>query len=223
MNGKPCIFLFFLLFRFLYTSASHTRGRKPLCLNLILPGFEHLLELPPFEDQFFLVTPASPKAHVIICNVVNGEDGRCVNLFLKYWTNDHFLLGNNFFAYSEKDLSEEARYHRGWLTKFINNLGYLEGYTLVMKVDKKRLKILIDIPLLIRLCSLEERITIFGKLQIYFLSFMGFLPWLFMMYVLCSLLCRIHEQWRTILAYKAGSMVDRKCWCRELAGFSNCP
>lgn len=46
---------------------------------------------------------------------------------------------------------------------FINNLGYIKGGKPVEKVDKKRSKCLIDVMLLLRSLSQEERNTIFGK------------------------------------------------------------
>lgn len=62
-----------------------------------------------FEDRFFLVTHVNPGARAIICGVANGVKGRCTDLLSKYWTKGHFLMENNFFVYSEKDLSEEFR------------------------------------------------------------------------------------------------------------------
>lgn len=37
-------------------------------------------------------------------------------------------MGNNFITYSEKDISDETRYQKGLLVKFINNLEYIGGY-----------------------------------------------------------------------------------------------
>lgn len=52
---------------------------------------------------------------------------------------------------------------KGWLVKFINNMRYIRGFTPVMESDKKSLKCLIDIPLLVKACSQEKRRTNFGK------------------------------------------------------------
>lgn len=79
------------------------------------------------------------------------------------------LVGNNVYTYGEKDLYEEAHYQKYILVNFINNMGYLREATSITEVDKKRLKRLIDISFFLRTCNLEERKTIFGKLQLYFL------------------------------------------------------
>lgn len=68
----------------------------------------NLLELPYFLGRFFLVTLVNPVAHVTNYGVGSGVEGRCTNLFLKYWIDGYFLLGSNLFTYNEKELSEEA-------------------------------------------------------------------------------------------------------------------
>lgn len=55
------------------------------------------MELSPFEDRFFLVTPISPKAHVAICDIVNGFEGECADLFSKYGTKGHFFSREYLF------------------------------------------------------------------------------------------------------------------------------
>lgn len=48
--------------------------------------------------------------------------------------------------------------------KFINNMEYMVGATSVTEADKKSLKCLSDILLLVKACSREVRRTILGKL-----------------------------------------------------------
>lgn len=91
--------------------------------------------------------------------------GKFVDLFSKYWIKGHFLLGNRLYVYSEKELPNEAQHQKGRLMKFINNLGYIGGGISVEEVDKKRLKRLFNVQLLIRARSEEERKTIFSKLH----------------------------------------------------------
>lgn len=107
VNGRPSVFLFLHLFKFLYDSASKIRGRRLLCLKPATYRFESLLEFPPFEDHFFLVTPVNPEAHAAIFYVNNIVEHKCANLFSN-WIEGHFLLGNNFVIYIEKDLSKDA-------------------------------------------------------------------------------------------------------------------
>lgn len=51
----------------------------------------------------------------------------------------------SFFIYNENDLSDEAQFWKAQLVKFINNIGYIRGVSLMTEVDKKRLKCLIGI------------------------------------------------------------------------------
>lgn len=88
-------------------------------------GFRPFLELRPFEDRLLLVTLVGSETHVRVFNVGSGVDGRCAELFSKYWIDCHFLLGNRLYVYKERDLSDEARYQNTWSIKFISNLGYL--------------------------------------------------------------------------------------------------
>lgn len=76
----------------------------------------------------------------------------------------HFLLGYNFFTCNEKELLEEAQYQKDQLVKFINNTGYIRRVTHVTEVNKKHLKRMINILLLVKARSREERRTIFSKL-----------------------------------------------------------
>lgn len=73
-------------------------------------------------------------------------------------------MKNKNFTYKEKELSEEAQYQKGRLVKFINNMGYIWGATPMMEGDKKHLKHLIDILLLVKVRSRKGRRTIFSKL-----------------------------------------------------------
>lgn len=79
------MFLFLHIFKCLCDSASPTRGGILLYFKLVIHGFEPLMELSSIEDQFFLVTSVIQKSHSTICDVGNRVDGRCVNLFRKYW------------------------------------------------------------------------------------------------------------------------------------------
>ena len=91
--------------------------------------------------------------------------GKFADLFSKYWIKGHFLLENRLYLYSEKELPNEAQYQKGRLMKFINNLGYIGGGILMEEVDKKCLKRIFNVQLLIRARSQEERKPILGKLQ----------------------------------------------------------
>ena len=66
------------------------------------------------------------------------------------------MLGNNFFVYIEKYFSKESQYQIDRLVKFVNNMGCV-GETPVIEIYKKRLKHLIDVQLLIKARSWEEK------------------------------------------------------------------
>lgn len=83
-----------------------------------------------------------------------------------------FYGGITFFIYIENYLSEEARYQKELLVKFIDSLGCIGGVTPMTKDDKKNLKHLINIQLLMKALSQEDRKNIFGKPL--FLSFVVF-------------------------------------------------
>lgn len=73
-------------------------------------SFWPLLELQPFEDWFFLVTPIHLEAHAIICVVEDIMEGRCIELFLMYRIESHLLMGNNVYVYKEEGISDEDIY-----------------------------------------------------------------------------------------------------------------
>lgn len=75
------------------------------------------------------------------------------------------FLGSIFFVYSEKNLSTEAHYQKGRLVKFINKMGYIGRVSPATEANKKFLKRLFDISLLMRVCSQEERRIIIDKLR----------------------------------------------------------
>lgn len=106
-------------------------------MKLTIHDFGPILKLQSFEYGLFLIASVSPEAHDVVCNIDDIVKGRYADLFSKYWTESHFLLGNCTYVYSEKYLPGEARYQKGLLMKFINNLEYIVGSTLVKEVDKE--------------------------------------------------------------------------------------
>lgn len=164
MEKIPCVLIFLHLFKFLCDPVSIAKAGGLLHFKLIIHGFKPLLELSPFLNRFFLVIPNNLESHVTIYDIGTGMKGRCTYMFPEYWNEIRFLLGISSFAYSEKDLYENVQHQKGQLVKFINNMGYLGGITSMAKADKKGLKCFIDILLLIRARSREERRIIFGKL-----------------------------------------------------------
>lgn len=71
-------------------------------------AFEPFPKLQPFEDLFCY--PIGSKVHAIIYDVGDIVEGRFVELFPKYWTKSHFLMGSIVYVYPEEDLSGEALY-----------------------------------------------------------------------------------------------------------------
>lgn len=90
------------------------------------------------RTQFFLVTPINPKVHAAVCNISGGVEGRCFDLFPKYWNEGHFLIWNNTHICRENDLPDEARYQKGRLMEFIDNLRYTKRGILIEEIKKKR-------------------------------------------------------------------------------------
>lgn len=72
-------------------------------------------------------------------------DGRCAKMFPKYWTESHFLMGNNLYVYKKYDFYDEAQYHKKQLINFISSLRYFVGGTPMEEVENKRLQRLIDV------------------------------------------------------------------------------
>lgn len=73
-------------------------------------NFVSVHELQSFVGRFFLVTPTSQGSHATICTVGDGVEGRCPELFPKYWSESHFLMGINIHVYKEEDLNIEDLY-----------------------------------------------------------------------------------------------------------------
>lgn len=95
MKVKPYVVIFFHLFKYRSGLTNRMRSRELISLEPNVRGFRPLLELQNCEDQFFLVTPINPEAHVTVCIVGDRVGGRCVKLFPKYWT-EIFLLGEEY-------------------------------------------------------------------------------------------------------------------------------
>lgn len=57
--------------------------------------------------------------------------------------------------------------------EFVNRLGYLGGVVPSIKADKKHLKHMIEVSLLIRAHYLEDRQVAFGKLEISFIPLLS--------------------------------------------------
>lgn len=137
--------IFFHIFRCRRDQATRRRGRGLIYLEPTFHDFGPLPKPQSFEDQFFLVTPVIFEAHYTVCDIDDIVDGRCVCLFSKYFIEYHFLLGNHLYVYKREDLSNEARYQKARLVKFISNLRYIRGGTSVEEVDKKRLQHFLDV------------------------------------------------------------------------------
>lgn len=156
------MYLFLRLFKCLYEPDYPARGKGLTSYNSSIHGSKPLLEFSSFLDWFFLVTPVSPGDHASIYDVHNRVEGRCNYLYPKYWNGGYFLLEDNMFTYSEKEVSRVPMFKRS-VSKFINNMAYIGGAISVTQDDNKCLKCLIDIPLVVKVRSREERRTIFGK------------------------------------------------------------
>lgn len=62
-----------------------------------------------------------------ICNIGYGKEGKCIELFPKYWNKGHFLMGNMLYVYEEDVLSQEELYMNKQLMNFVKDLGYPKG------------------------------------------------------------------------------------------------
>lgn len=77
-------------------------------MELTARCFGPLPNLQTFEDQFLLVSPIVLEAHATIYVFGDGVEGRCVELFPKYYIESHFLLRNSVYVYKEKDLFDKS-------------------------------------------------------------------------------------------------------------------
>lgn len=100
--------LFFHLFKCHHDPTSRTRSKGLLYFKLNIHDFRSLPDFQSFKDQFFLVNPVSPEAHVAVYDIDGRVEGKCVDLFSKYWIDVHFLLGNHLYVYNKKDLIDEV-------------------------------------------------------------------------------------------------------------------
>lgn len=149
LNGKHFITLFFHLLCYHCGTSARPRERELVSFVSMIPVFAYFLEFLPFIGQIFLVTPLHPLAHATICRAEPGVDGKCMSLFTHCWSVRHFLMKNDKYVYKERYFSNGESYQNKKLVGFVNNLGYLGGGVPSAKVDRKHLKHLIDVPLLI--------------------------------------------------------------------------
>lgn len=87
-------------------------------------------------DSFWL--HILPEAHGTTCVVGGRADGECTELFPKYWTESHFLMGYGIYVYWHEDLSQEDLYQKKWLMGFINDLSYHGGGIPQDEVERSR-------------------------------------------------------------------------------------
>lgn len=81
----------------------------------------------------------------------------------------HFLLENETYVYREEDYSAEDSFQNKTLLEYFNCLGYLGGLVTSNGVDKRHLKRLIYVSLLMGYFSREGSRVVFGKLGIFFI------------------------------------------------------
>lgn len=123
----------------------------------MLQIFEDFTSLPPLVDQFFLVIPLYLQAQTTICEVEPGVKGKCEPLFFHCWSVNHFLLENATYVYREEEFSIGDLFQKSKLLEFVNRLGNLEGVVPSDGADKRHLKLLLDVSLLMGSGSHEGR------------------------------------------------------------------
>lgn len=74
----------------------------------------------------------------------DGVKEGCAKLFLKCWTENHYLMGNELYVRKEEDLPKEVLYHEKQLASIVKDLGYIKGGISKDEANRKRLKCLID-------------------------------------------------------------------------------
>lgn len=114
-----------------------------------------------FKDKFFLVTPLHEDSHAKIFVIETELEYRCMNLFCKFLSHGHFLMGNKLYVYKEVDLSQEDLYLKKQLFIFFKELGFLQD-----EASRKLSKRIIKNRLLLDDNSEEESKVIFGKLAV---------------------------------------------------------
>lgn len=81
----------------------------------------------------------------------------------------HFLLENETYVYREEDYFAEDSFQNKKLLEYFNRLGYLGGLVPSNGADKRRLKRLIYVSLLMGYFSQKGSRVAFGKLGIFFI------------------------------------------------------
>lgn len=158
LKGNRSFTLFFDLFKVHYGLVSQMWGISLVSLDSTIRSIRAFSEnLQHFKDQLFLITLIHPEAHVTVYTIGNEVDGKCTELFLKYWTERHFLMGNEVYVYKEKDLFEEDTYQKKRLISLVKDLSYIGRGIPYNQDDRKHLKFLIDTRLLVEAYTREGR------------------------------------------------------------------
>lgn len=77
----------------------------------------------------------------------------------------HFFKKNGTYVYKEGGFSNEDPYQNKNMVGFVNNLVYLRGEVPLGEADRKHLKHMIGVPLLIGSCSHMDRRIALGKFE----------------------------------------------------------
>lgn len=121
------------------------------------------LNLKHFENRFFLEVALLKEAHAIIYTIGTMMKDRCTIIFHKYYNICHFLVGNGLDVYEECNLFQEELYLKKRLFSFVKELTHVGSVTPHNEASKKRLKLFIEIHLLIGVHTKEERNVVFNK------------------------------------------------------------
>lgn len=89
---------------------------------------------------------------------------------------NHFLLENDTYVYTEEDFSKEDSLQKKKLLEFVNFMVYLGRVIPLDKDDKRRLKCLIDVSLLMGSYSPEGYRAVFSKLEISLILYYWYVP-----------------------------------------------
>lgn len=90
-------------------------------------------------------------------------EGRCDPVFPRCWLEGQFLLENDTYIYKDEDLSQEYLYQKIMLVGSIISLSHLGGGIPSEEADKKFLRFLIDVQLLLETPTREGQKFAFGK------------------------------------------------------------
>lgn len=100
--------LFIHLFKTQNNIANQTYFLGLISLRQASKIFETCLDrVKYFKYQYFLVTPVNKKVNTKICKIERWPSYVCTDLFRKFWSQSHFLMGNKSYVYKEEDLSKE--------------------------------------------------------------------------------------------------------------------